>query len=149
MRISDWSSDVCSSDLYFAAETVENAGELDRDIASSDDHDAARQGFEFEDLVRRDAMLCAVNIRNCRLRPRGDQYFLGGQMQTSNVDGIWSDDPCPAVKEVYIVRGQRLAIQPLEPADFGAHLVAQNLPVARASGEIGRASCRDRGCKYV
>src|SRR3546814_3202950 len=40
---------------YFAAETVENAGELDRDIASSDDHDAARPGFEFEDLVRRAA----------------------------------------------------------------------------------------------
>src|SRR3546814_15466030 len=55
-------------------------------------------------------------------------------MQTSNVDGIWSDDPCPAVKEVYIVRGQRLAIQPLEPADFGAHIVAQNLPVERALG---------------
>src|SRR3546814_8756556 len=55
-------------------------------------------------------------------------------MQTSNVDGIWSDDPCPAVKEVYIVRGQRLAIQPLEPADFCAHIVAQNLPVERALG---------------
>src|SRR3546814_58677 len=54
---------------HLAAKTVEDAGELDRDIAASNDHDAARQGFEFEYLVRRDSMLDAVNIRNCRLCP--------------------------------------------------------------------------------
>src|SRR3546814_8482369 len=90
MRISDWSSDVCSSDLlgiiaaqdrvrtvqegHLAAKTVEDAGELDRDIAASNDHDAARQGFEFEYLVRRDSMLDAVNIRNCRLCPRSEEH---------------------------------------------------------------------------
>src|SRR3546814_8790640 len=123
MRISDWSSDVCSSDLkmisvaefhgdaavdvplgahqrraeeeldparpvdvdefrrqlgiiaaqdrvrtvqegHLAAKTVEDAGELDRDIAASNDHDDARQGLEFEYLLRRDSMRDAVNIRN-------------------------------------------------------------------------------------
>src|SRR3546814_18590449 len=36
---------------HLAAKTVEDAGELDRDIAASNDPDAARQGFEFEYLV--------------------------------------------------------------------------------------------------
>ena len=54
-----------------AAEAVEDAGELDRDIAAADDHDAVRQLLEVERLVRRDHMLDAGNLRG--LGPGADR----------------------------------------------------------------------------
>ena len=46
-----------------AAEPVEHARELHRDIAAADDQDPLRQGLEVEDLVRRDGEFAAGNRR--------------------------------------------------------------------------------------
>src|SRR3546814_14918471 len=67
---------------HLAAKTVEDAGELDRDIAASNDHDATRQGFEFEYLAGSDSMLDAVNLRNCGVCTSGVQYFLSAKALT-------------------------------------------------------------------
>ena len=71
------------------AETVEDAGELDRDIAAADDDDAARQGGQVERLVRRDHMLDAGDVRHRRVPAGGDQDLLGGvaRPSTSTVCG--------------------------------------------------------------
>src|SRR3546814_2770964 len=53
MRISDWSSDVCSSDLQLGAvadEVVDVGGEH-RVAGVVDDHDRLGEGSEFDDLL--------------------------------------------------------------------------------------------------
>src|SRR3546814_9076400 len=83
MRISDWSSDVCSSDLaiddrHLAAEFVEDAGEFIGDIAAARNHDALRQRVEMKDLVRGDRMFAAREFGDIRPAAGGDQDALGG-----------------------------------------------------------------------
>ena len=55
---------------HLGAEPVEDAGELDRDVAAALDQDALRQLLEMERLVRRDDMLEAGDIRAERGRRR-------------------------------------------------------------------------------
>src|SRR3546814_9011592 len=81
MRISDWSSDVCSSDLVLlqpldqlaveivqharaareqfdlAAEHPQQARQLDADVAAADDGHPRRRGAEMEEVVRHQAQL--------------------------------------------------------------------------------------------
>ena len=72
-----------------AAEPVEDAGELDRDIAAADDDDALWQGGQVERLVRRDHMLDAGDLRRLRPAADRDQDVLGGEAPplTSTVCG--------------------------------------------------------------
>ena len=61
-----------------AAEAVEDAGELDGDIAAALDQDALRQLLEMEGLVRRDDVLEAGDLRAEMRRAAGrDQDRLG------------------------------------------------------------------------
>ena len=60
------------------AEPVEDAGELDRDVAAADDDDAPRQRRQIERLVRGDGVLDAGHVRHRRVAAGGDQDVLGG-----------------------------------------------------------------------
>src|SRR3546814_16149953 len=100
MRISDWSSDVCSSDLLVVPRGGGGAGLGQHGGAVAGDQEAVRQGEE------------------------GRVGVVGSG--------------APAMQEV----GRRQAgFQPLRHRRRGA----------RAGGRpaIGRASCRDRVCRYV
>src|SRR3546814_1070497 len=89
MRISDWSSDVCSSDLVPAALT---------------DYIAGRTGYD---------------------------YNTHGKAHNDHVDFV----PDEIVERFCILGTPEEHIAKLEQL--------------RAIGEIGRASCRERGCQYV
>src|SRR3546814_2847406 len=92
MRISDWSSDVCSSDLRIV-EPCDPTGEN----LVLDDALAAKAGTDFEKVERLEIEI----VGDLGIRRRGQPRALGGR----GIDG--------------------------------------------AIGEIGRASCRERGCQYV
>jgi hypothetical protein len=59
------------------AETVEDAGELDRYVAAADDHDRLRQPLQVERLVRVDRVLDAGDRRHDRPAAGRDQYVAG------------------------------------------------------------------------
>src|SRR3546814_14874538 len=107
MRISDWSSDVCSSDLFVAPSEVQGVAER---------FGAASFDIEVEGIVwsHRDE-LCTFDVMV-------DAFGLGGHE--------------PLKRLAPIVRG----------ADTGR---PDLVPEAAGLLEIGRASCRERVCKYV
>src|SRR3546814_9247457 len=109
MSISDWSSDVCSSDLVSAADAAGRG--IERALAR-----AVLSGkLGFEDLKR-----LALSVMNDIARSAisgGIGALFGGGGGLVSV-------------------GQGVALSLL-----GAP--------GRATGEIGRASCRERGCQYV
>src|SRR5688572_29235906 len=61
------------------AETVEDAGELDRDIAAADDANTPRQAFQMKGLVRGDGELAPLEVqRHERRSTGGDEHISGG-----------------------------------------------------------------------
>ncbi len=73
---------------HLRAETVEDAGELDRDIAAALDQDALRQLLEMKRLVRGDHVLVAFDLLAERRRGAGrDQDIFGPH------DRAVSDEP--------------------------------------------------------
>src|SRR3546814_16660354 len=106
MRISDWSSDVCSSDLApTAEETKANFAHYA--------HVYGAQGF----LERREAMVAMTP---------GPLYHAA--------PNAWSS--------FFLRCGASVVID----TRFDAERL---LATIEAEKEIGRASCRERGCKYV
>src|SRR3546814_18838679 len=103
MRISDWSSDVCSSDLEFR----------------HGPHGAARIAHRV-DLVDGDGRQNALDPVNLRL-VRAVEKLAG--------IGRKGFDVAMLALGIQRVEGQRT--------------------LARARYQIGRASCRERGCQYV
>ena len=59
------------------AEAVEDAGELDGDVAAADDQDRGRQLLQMERLVGGDGVLGAGQVRLHRMAAGGDQDGLG------------------------------------------------------------------------
>ena len=55
---------------HFAAQAMEDVGELDRDIAAAGDHDAVRQLVEMEGLVGGDGVFGAEAIAHVAAGPR-------------------------------------------------------------------------------
>src|SRR5262249_18501326 len=84
-----------------AAETVENAGELDRDVAAADNHDAVRRGGQVERLVRRDHLLDAGDLRRLRPAADRDQDLVGGIAPAADLDRVRVDDDAAAVHDLH------------------------------------------------
>src|SRR3546814_13736705 len=117
MRISDWSSDVCSSDLY----SVLPGDDVDRGLQAS------RQ--------QRAAPLFAQ-----RFGATVGSEFIGRKKLGQSM-----------LRLTYIERTQK---QPL-PWAFYFYLTSNGWVLsefgwsAQPAPQIGRASCRERGCQYV
>src|SRR3546814_4865181 len=71
MRISDWSSDVCSSDL--GAGAPHDVRELEGDVAAADQHDSPWQRLQVEKIVAGRQMLLAGNAERHRFGAGGEQ----------------------------------------------------------------------------
>src|SRR3546814_3034805 len=103
MRISDWSSDVCSSDLLGASRVDSNAYEGSRDW-----------------LIH---MASATSPAS----------------NASHMARIWVPAQCEAT-----------LMTPRAPtAGRGSVRLSSPEYTSKSSGEIGRASCRERVCQYV
>src|SRR3546814_5275859 len=108
MRISDWSSDGCSSDLYSSADII---------------HINFNDKFEqFSQEVR------IASSNEGRLR-----YVLGAFYLHEDAD---SDRRVTIGQDMNTI----VALPAGSPVPFA--------PVGLPFGEIGRASCRERGCQY-
>src|SRR3546814_13363394 len=125
MRISDWSSDVCSSDLWVA--------------------------FRTDTVVR-------------RTRHRLDKvidriHVLEGRMVVYlNVDEVIqtireSDEPRAALMQRFDLSERQaediLEMRLRQLARLEGFKIEKELAAQRDEQEIGRASCRERGCQYV
>src|SRR3546814_12883752 len=107
MRISDWSSDVCSSDLLYAR--------------------VFRGGSQPDALLHGVGEQAQILQRGAGRRIFADEFEPGERF----IDRLVAADG-----------GQQLV--PEQVADEAVAVAGQLLPV-----EIGRASCRERVCKYV
>ncbi|ABA48398.1 hypothetical protein BURPS1710b_0499 [Burkholderia pseudomallei 1710b] len=74
------------------AEPVEDARELDRDVAAADDRDPLRQLGQLERLARRDRVLDAGNRRQHRPRACRDGDVPGGDTPARDVDRMRADE---------------------------------------------------------
>src|SRR3546814_2967148 len=140
MRISDWSSDVCSSDLM--PEWVMSMERISQRTAISLFVTAAVRADEdlHERLLGRDGLIAS--------------WF--------GPEGMSADraDRSPAIREAVRTRLQRLLDGQLIEADerLGGRCLITGEPVDAGRkiagedelyGKIGRASCRERVCQYV
>src|SRR3546814_21158453 len=133
MRISDWSSDVCSSDLVDETERV--------DVG--------------DDLLARDiAIETAINlgrfiVDGCSRRENVDQWLLVALAERVVVEVMRRRDFHAAGAEfaidVIVGDDRDLAVRQRQQ-----HGLADQMTVTPILGmnETGRASCRERVCKY-
>src|SRR3546814_14820980 len=127
MRISDWSSDVCSSDLFTDSKTVyltySEGGEKGRALALA-------RGT----LVTPNPAHAA--LQNVSVIWRSGSNGPGGQFGARIAFS-------PDGKYLFLSSGER---QRFSPAQDSEQLLGT---ILRLTLEIGRASCRPRGCQYV
>ena len=79
-----------------AAQPVEDAGELDGDVAAADDRDALGQLGQMERLVGGDGEFPAGNVGHDRAAAGGDQDLLGGDRLLADLDGVAVHQPAAA-----------------------------------------------------
>src|ERR1700730_10839514 len=85
-----------------ASEAIEDAGELDRDIAAADDDDALRQVRPVERFVGRDHMLDAGDRRGLGPAAGRDQDVLRRVALAVDLDGVRIDDHAAPVDDLHL-----------------------------------------------
>src|SRR3546814_14525141 len=118
MRISDWSSDVCSSDLV--------AKNLDFDVTC-----LAYESFEINCAVRE--AFCG-KVLGCLYRG----YKIFRLIHVAHADAATAAS-----------RFDQQGVADRRPNIRQTHIVGLGDTLAAGQNKIGRASCRERGCKYV
>src|SRR3546814_19607793 len=123
MRISDWSSDVCSSDLHEGA-AAQRALRVEYRL---------HKGFEIARLLENRHLLAQAGGAGLLVleRPDGDgtQGHAGSGLRQ--------------------MAGQVMAYAGLRHQDHGMQAGDALVDGDAAADEIGRASCRERVCQYV
>src|SRR3546814_2619506 len=123
MRISDWSSDVCSSDLNISVHKV--GTNMDHRILRVEGEDGGHTGYWEKDYQD-------MNPDDWRFT-RTDRPLRGTLLDNRPYDSSL-DDAGPSEDASFTRNMDQLAT-------LAAH--------AQVIGEIGRASCRERVCQYV
>src|SRR3546814_2318685 len=152
MRISDWSADVCSSDLYGLAAVPGEGSAVARLYLAVE---AARRGEFAETIAKVDSL--DDNRLNQALRPilAGWAEFGRGDLAAAEerLAGLAED---PGFAALYALHAAMLAEASGRPDEaarrYEAALSAQESPPLRlrlAAAQIGRASCRERVWQYV
>ncbi len=117
---------------HLGAEAVEDAGELDRDIAAALDQDALRQLLQMECLVRRDDVLVALDVLAHRRRAAGrDQDMLGahGLAGGAELDGVRIEQHRAALDDLDLGAIEIGGVGPLQPVDLLVLVGDQRRPV--------------------
>ena len=117
---------------HLGAEPVEDAGELDRDIAAALDQDAFRQFLEMKRLVRRDDVLETRDLAaGMRRAAGGDQDILGAHRFAAReqAHGVGVLDHRAALDERDLGALQRGGIGGLEPRDLAILVGDQRRPI--------------------
>src|SRR3546814_17640023 len=120
MRISDWSSDVCSSDLDINIEGIDNADVI---AAEEQGGQICIQVFFFR---------AGRNYGNRAYFPSHDKSLAVAEVLAAFVAQFYENKPVPRL----VLLSHDLEEQAL---------IAEALSLQ----EIGRASCRERVCQYV
>src|SRR3546814_6756353 len=133
MRISDWSSDVCSSDLPMLRTTI--ATPMGALAISGDGERLTRLAWAMDETPGAEAVADDPLLREAR---RQIEAWFAGRLTRFDLPLTPAASPRGAVLRAAIV-----AIPHGETASYGQ--------VARSgeSGQIGSASCRERECQYV
>src|SRR3546814_19666805 len=124
MRISDWSSDVCSSDLGASEERKIAVAAIERPSTGNEADDAYTYGFRLWDAK-------FYPEAQAQLKATVDKYGASPvASKAANLLGrAYLDDGKPALASVAFYENY------------------QKRPTG--DRELGRASCRERGCQYV
>jgi hypothetical protein len=110
------------------AEAMEDAGELDRDVAAADDDDPFRQFLEKEGLVGGDHVLFARNVGHRGPAAGGQQDMLGGVGFVSHRDGVIVDQARARVEDVDPRSLQQAPVNAVEALDLGVLVLDQGAP---------------------
>src|SRR3546814_14816217 len=138
MRISDWSSDVCSSDLAFDETATERFQRLSYDLDGRTTFasylgttDALSTGFwtDYDALGR---VIARSQDSEKGLLTTLSSYLSNARIQVVNPRGMQTTIS-------YMAYGQ--------PSTDWTILIVQ--PEGAYTDKIGRTSCRERGCQYV
>ena len=100
------------------AEAVEDAGELDRNIAAADDYDALGQSWQVERLVRRDHVLDAGIREDFGPAADRDQNIVGGIASAGDLDRMRVDKDATAVDDLDAAVIQHVDVDLRQPTDL-------------------------------
>src|SRR3546814_18934409 len=148
MRISDWSSDVCSSDLQKRAQMSENREAFTRLIQEHREkrQPKAWQGtcLEYLERVKKDPSL--AKLAHARLYDVVIQEGVEdlAQREDRRIKRIFGDEP---VKAYNFFKNDFYGIEP-QIAQIVSYLHSAALKGEESRPEIGRASGREKGCQY-
>ena len=95
---------------HLAAQAVEDAGELHRDVAAAEHGDAPGQFFELEGLVRGDAVFARETFGTHRMRAIGYEDLLRRDASTRDLRRMGIEQPRPAFDQGHFRDGEQLAI---------------------------------------
>src|SRR3546814_15736155 len=130
MRISDWSSDVCSSDLSVRGSTMAKAIGIGSEFGKKPGESPKK----------------APSARGAKLEPRyAEAQGAGGETHQIASDGtetLTTQQGAPVADDQNTLRQGARGPALLEDFNFRAKIF-------HFDHEIGRAACMERGCPYV
>ncbi len=100
------------------AQAVEDAGELDGDVAAAIDDGSLGQRLQVKAFVGGDRMLHAVHPREDRRRAGGDQDGLGADHLLPDLNAMVVEQPGTGIESLYPGVAQKLAVDPLQAVDL-------------------------------
>src|SRR3546814_20349918 len=126
MRISDWSSDVCSSDLYAGGTRFQKEAGFE---------DNAEQMYSYLSMEVGDIVRPETLRRYCDESAANLEWLIAHGVPYASAPYLDKTIYTPDGKFLYYSGNEKVP-----------EYAARAAPAPRA---IGRASCRDRVCKYV
>ena len=111
------------------AQTLEDRGELDGNVAAADHQYAARQLLQVERLVGADRQLLAGYVRQLRPAPGGNQDVPGTVGLAVHFDLVRAEDARMAFQQADAAVDQQIAVDAVEALDFTVLVGDQRGPV--------------------
>ena len=118
--------------VHLGAECLEDAGELDRDVARADDRDALRHARQEERVVGDDAELGAGDGDTLRMAAGGDDDAFGGDALAADVKRVRVEEHRAGIEDRRAGVVEQLAVDGVEAADLLVLGGDQLAPVMRA-----------------
>src|SRR3546814_12601242 len=126
MRISDWSSDGCSSDLQTAKQSIQTARQQSESVRATLSGHVDAPAEQQPEVQRAQAALDRALLNLGYTTVRAPQAGI-----VTKVNQLQVGDFVSASRPVFTLVGQRLWVE------------------GNFKEKIGRASCRERVCQYV